>query len=550
MSSPTPTADGVKSQAPDHNELVHSCRALAERLNNTSEVLAALASSAEGAEDPAFEGRLNAASKRLLEVVAILQGERVGGRSRCSIGQTPGASVFRGRNDLSSLVDFISLLSHMGRSGVLEVHTAKTDYTLQLEQGSVVYAHGGVQEGLRIGDLLVNQGSVTEQQLEDAIRDKRDDEVLGDALLRLELITQEDLDTALTRQMSQLFGRMHEVGTGFDFVFEEGVHILENSRTRQGTSMLLLEGARLLDEGGLVRPDLQDTIEDGLGDTWLAEFDEEPEDALNVETFRSFVEVLVLEEQLDLVCLPKAASRLFTACWRSDAQLEEIADLIAANPGLCAHLLRAAGGQLEGGLRKTVERLGIARMREFTLGLTLNGRPAEAGDWMVAMKSLCRTAAIAAEFGALLGESRIGDAEAGRMAALMVEIGKPAVLGAVLDIERECGSRLAPSAVAELIEEYHVEVGTWLAGHWSFPEQLTAIVEHHHDLDALDEPTAELARIALLSHELATFAQRVDRCDAARLEELPLFVEAGLAGAELFEILGHAGAIVTAVNRR
>ena len=131
----------------------------------------------------------------------------------------------------------------------------------------------------------------------------------------------------------------------------------------------------------------------------------------------------------------------------------------------------------------------------------------------------------------------------------MVEVGTLAVLGAVLDIERECGSRLAPSAVSELLEEYHVEVGAWLAGHWGFPEELQRVITHHHDLDALDEAELEVAQVALLSHELAAFAQRTDRGDPSRLQEVPIFAEAGLAGAELFEMLGHAGAIVTAVDR-
>ena len=540
MPSRNPTAGDAHSGATHKTPLEQSCRMLSGRLDNTAQVLAALAASADGQGGHQVERRLSLAAAKIAEVVDLL-GDGTDATSPV-LGLTPGVPAFHGRNALTSLVDFVSLLSHMGRNGVLEVHTAKGPFTLELEHGHVVFATGGACPGLRLGDVLVEQGALTEEELSLALAEQADGEVLGALLLRTELVTQADLDTALTRQMSQLFGRMHEVGTGFEFVFEEDRKVLRDSHIRQGTAMMLLEGARLLDEGALWRPDGTTPEPDGLGSSWLSDFGEETdEEFLDVDTFRSFVEVLFLEGQLDLACLPQQASQLFTACWREDADLEQAADLIERDPGLCAHLLRAAGllGVLD--VRTTVHRLGITRMRELVLSLTLNARSADAGAWNDVLSDLCRKAAVAADFGAVLGRERLGDEGCGRMLGLLAELGKPVVLGAILEVERECQASLAPSAVVELLEEYHAQVGTWLARHWGFPADLLHALEHSANRGSLQGVPLQRAQIVRLCGDLTSFVCSTNQPSLAQLERLPIFAETGLLGARLHDLLESSG---------
>src|SRR5690606_4028920 len=53
----------------------------------------------------------------------------------------------------------------------------------------------------RLGDLLVESGLITKEQLEEALKDKAPDEKLGDALLRLGLITEQQLIEVLEFQL-------------------------------------------------------------------------------------------------------------------------------------------------------------------------------------------------------------------------------------------------------------------------------------------------------------------------------------------------------------
>ena len=540
MASRNPTAGDAPHEASNQTPLMQSCRALSGRLDNTAQVLAALASSAQGPGGEQVARRLSLAAAKIAEVVDLL-GDGNGATSPV-LGLTPGVPAFHGRNDLTSLVDFVSLLSHMGRNGVLEVHSSKGPFTLELEHGHVIFASGGVTPGLRLGDVLVEQGALTEEQLDVALAVQERGEVLGNLLLRMELVNQADLDTALTRQMTQLFGRMHEVGTGFEFVFEEDRHVLRDSHIRQGTAMMLLEGARLLDEGALWRPDGTTPEQDGLGASWLSDFGKETdEEFLDVETFRSFVEVLFLEEQLDLACLPEQACQLFTACWGEDADLGRAADLIERDPSLCAHLLRATGPLTKLDVRATVHRMGLAGVRELALSLTLNARSAAAEAWDGTLTELCRKAEVAADFGAVLGRERLGDESQGRMLGLLAELGRPVVLGAILEIERECQASLAPSAVVGLLEEYHVQVGTWLARHWGFPADLLQALEHYHDREGLEGEDLQRAQVLRLSGELARFVCDTNQGPVLQLEQLSIFVEAGLEGPPLRDLLESSG---------
>lgn len=547
MPSHTSTSDGAQPRATAQTPLEQSCLALSRRLDNTAQVLTALVAGARSVGGEPFERRLSLAASKIAEVVRLLGDgpEDLGPDLECP----SGVAAFHGRNDLSSLVDFVSLLSHMGRNGVLEVRTDRGPFTLELKQGHVVYATGGTAPGMRLGDLLVKQAALTEEQLEQALSSQSKGEVLGDLLLRLGLVEQADLDTALTRQMTQLFGRMHEVGTGFDFVFEEHRHMLIDPNFQQGTTMMLLEGARLLDEGELWHAEDAESDLEGLDASWLSDFGEEAEsEFLDVDTFRSFVEVLLLEEQLDLVCLPERAGELFALCWREDCDLEQIAQLVEREPVLCAHVLRATSSASAHSTHENVRQLGVAGLRELALALTLNARPADPGTWKGKLEELCRTASIAAEFGALLGRTRLGDEGLGRLLGLMADIGKPAVLGAILDIERECQSRLAPTAVSELIEEYHVEVGTWLARHGSFPAHLVHAIEHRNERESQVGRPLLRVQVALLAQELARFVGSSQPTSIDELERLPVFVEAGLDGPELRELLVHTDEILSAVD--
>ena len=529
MPSPAESKGPVPPQASPLTVLEDSRLALARRLENTAQVLAAWAGVPDDDADlDDLRTSLRDAAVRIEQAVGLLQGEEVepvdsaSPEGAADEEEADDDSGLRGRSDgIMTLVDLVSFLSHLGRSGVLEVSTGKESFLLEFRQGAIVFATGDLPKGLRLGDLLLEQEALEEEDLELALEECKKGEVLGDALLRLELISEKQLGEALNLQMSQLFGRIHEVGTGFDFRFQEGRQMLEQSHARLSTSHLLLEGARLLDEGavrGLEKKDDEpesEEEEDGgldgeldLGASWLGDIPED-EGELDVESFRAFVEVLFLEESLSLPCLPESTAQLLHLCCSEKVNLGRLTAELGRDPAVCAHVLRAAGSdevkpdREVTSFHSAVYVLGPARLRELALSLTLNGRAFGLGAWREAIGDLWRSAELAGDFGALIGRSRLENEGLGRFLAQMQDIGKPIVLGAIHDIEQECRVRLAPSAAKQVMEEFHERTGVWLARKFGFPETLARVIEHHHSYHMLQGQARREAQVALMAHELA-----------------------------------------------
>jgi hypothetical protein len=123
----------------------------------------------------------------------------------------------RGVGGLSAVVPVftaLQMLSGLGKSGSLRVESTQGNFEVLLEKGSVVYAQGVRPEpGERLGEILVNMGVLTEQQLAATIeRAQCRNESVGTLLLRDRMVSPEQLSAALAEQACVIFSRMHAAG--------------------------------------------------------------------------------------------------------------------------------------------------------------------------------------------------------------------------------------------------------------------------------------------------------------------------------------------------
>ena len=155
----------------------------------------------------------------------------------------------RGRSEMISLVEFVGFLSSLNRDGVLQVQAAGEEFVLQFDQGALVFAAGSNPPELRLGEILVANEVVSRDELESALERAHPDEFKGETLTRLGVVDQDELQDALMHQITQMFCRMHLVGAGFDFQFEEGTKVFFAPDIQLNVPHLLLESARLNDQG-------------------------------------------------------------------------------------------------------------------------------------------------------------------------------------------------------------------------------------------------------------------------------------------------------------
>jgi tetratricopeptide (TPR) repeat protein len=153
----------------------------------------------------------------------------------------------------ASLPDVLQLLSMGKKTGCLSV-THKTNFGyIYFEKGKISYA-SIVNRRDRIGDLLIKAGSITQEQLQNAIdaqgrqRDKR----IGDLLVDLGFITRERLHDHVRVQIEEAVYLLFTWNEG-SFNFEADVQPeRQDLLVSINPESLLLEGARRVDEWSLI----------------------------------------------------------------------------------------------------------------------------------------------------------------------------------------------------------------------------------------------------------------------------------------------------------
>lgn len=148
-----------------------------------------------------------------------------------------------------AIPEILGLVSSLRKSGVFYAKNAWENFLLEFQHGSVVFAHGdSPPEGLRLGEILVSQGALTAERLAEFLEAHRDElDIMGVALVRRELITEEQLRKAVAFQVQHVVHRMYGSRTA-SFEFREGDSVAKSSDVKLNVTQLLLESARSLDE--------------------------------------------------------------------------------------------------------------------------------------------------------------------------------------------------------------------------------------------------------------------------------------------------------------
>ncbi len=147
-----------------------------------------------------------------------------------------------------AIPELIGFLSNTRKTGALWVHAPGETFLLQMREGVLVHATSdSTPEGERLGELLVENGALTADELKAFLDQMQAPGMIGIALFREKRIREEDLIEALTNQVQRLFHRMLNAGHCV-FRFQEGAQLLAEHHVRLNVMQLLLETARTFDE--------------------------------------------------------------------------------------------------------------------------------------------------------------------------------------------------------------------------------------------------------------------------------------------------------------
>ncbi len=153
----------------------------------------------------------------------------------------------------ASLPDVIQLLFLGRRTGCLALADRHNFGTIYLDEGQIVYA-SIVNRRDRLGDILMRNGRITPEQLQQAIEAQTGDREhkLGEILVGKGILDRGELEEYMRMQIEEAVYFLFTWTSG-TFNFEAGVRPeREDFLVRISPEYLLLEGARRVDEWSLV----------------------------------------------------------------------------------------------------------------------------------------------------------------------------------------------------------------------------------------------------------------------------------------------------------
>ncbi len=153
------------------------------------------------------------------------------------------------------LPDIFQLIGLQRKTGLLQLNNGQETVTIAFESGMVVSAESS-QKRLedRLGNVLVKQGKLAREQLEEALQTQRATlQRLGHVVVGLNHITPGDLREALQVQVSQIVYKVFRWREGeYHFAPAEQVDYDRENFTPLSADFILMEGIRMVDEWPII----------------------------------------------------------------------------------------------------------------------------------------------------------------------------------------------------------------------------------------------------------------------------------------------------------
>ena len=161
-----------------------------------------------------------------------------------------GEGDFQGTTKALSVPDLLHLLRAQAQTGVLQVALKSEMVYIEFEDGDVVHAYSeNPPPEMKLGEILVARGSISRDRLDSFLFCYTPSlGMLGQALKRGELVTENELRQALEEQVQGLFNRLFQQSDDAEFWFLRSAPRRSDGRTRMNVISLLLESARMQDE--------------------------------------------------------------------------------------------------------------------------------------------------------------------------------------------------------------------------------------------------------------------------------------------------------------
>jgi putative nucleotidyltransferase with HDIG domain len=219
-----------------------------------------------------------------------------------------------------------------------------------------------------------------------------------------------------------------------------------------------------------------------------------------MSSIRREIEGRVQRGDIELPVFPASAREVIGLCDHADVDPKKLADVIRRDASLAGHFLAIANSATFGAgrtplvsLQQALTRLGLTQTKQIamvvvckTRAFSIPGRPERGAE---ILSHALTTALFAQE----IARARRLNVEEAFLSGLLHDIGEPATLQLVAEIDSKTEAAVADAHAAE----FHAQVGAMIATKWTMSAVIRdAILNHHAAISAQTKPTTAIVQLA------------------------------------------------------
>lgn len=154
---------------------------------------------------------------------------------------------FKGNLDSLDLASVLQMLASGDKTGILNVIREHARSAICLKEGNIIAASDTT--GLRLGQILYNNGMISRQRLQEALKAaKKSGRMIGEVLLSMGYVTQDTLKQVIHQQVQEAVLELFFWRDGY-FEYRDCVVEFDNDSIQAVSTMeIIMESVRRLDE--------------------------------------------------------------------------------------------------------------------------------------------------------------------------------------------------------------------------------------------------------------------------------------------------------------
>jgi HD-like signal output (HDOD) protein len=241
---------------------------------------------------------------------------------------------------------------------------------------------------------------------------------------------------------------------------------------------------------------------------------------------------------LELPVMPATAAQILEACRDDNAGSRRVAEAVNHDPALAAHVLRVANSAAFAprepvvSMAHAVSLMGLSTISQIALAVCVKGRVFRADGYTKLLAPVWPQATLATGWAREIARLRNGDVEGAFLLGLLHDIGRPVILQALIDIERQSRRTFGEAQALAAMDHLHPRVGADLMRQWNMPEWMSVAIAWHHQPESAPEHR-EQATLASVSEELARWTLEAGTDGDTMIHEQEHLRELGLDGESL-----------------